>query len=97
MFVDGIIGNARINTVMYGLPSERTREQDRPKKYGERLAQEDFELEFPKNGDWKTGVCRCSPGYGVEGDNLVLLPKNENGSRRLFFLHQSFGEHPFGL
>lgn len=51
-----IICNAKIDTVMYGLPPERTGKRSRPKKYGERLLPEDFELESPKNGSWKMGV-----------------------------------------
>lgn len=52
----GIICNARIDTAMYELPPKRTGKSGCPKKYGERLSPEDFELESPKTGDWKIGV-----------------------------------------
>ncbi len=51
-----IICNARIDTVMYSLPPERTGKRGRPKKYGRRLSPEDFSIESPKTGDWKIGV-----------------------------------------
>ena len=51
-----IICSARIDTVMYSLPPERTGKRGRPKKYGERLSPEDFELGSPKTGDWKISV-----------------------------------------
>ena len=47
-----IICNARIDTVMYVLPPERTGKRDRPRKYGERLSPEDFMHKFPKTWDW---------------------------------------------
>ena len=82
-----IICNARIDTVMYGLPPERTGKRGRPKKYGKRLSPEDFKLESPKTGDWKIGV-RPVPTR-LLGERivyaLVTLPKSGNGSRRLFF------------
>jgi len=83
----GIICNARIDTVMYGLPPERTGKRGRPKKYGERLSPEDFGLVSPKTGDWKIGVrpvlTRLWGGRMVYA--IVTLPKSGNGSRRLFF------------
>ena len=42
------IYNARIDSVMYDLPPERTGKRGRPKKYGVRLSPEVFEL-APKN------------------------------------------------
>lgn len=82
-----IICNARIDTVMYDLPPERTGKRGRPKKYGGRLYPEDFELESPKTGDWKIGVrpvlTRLWKGRVVYA--IVTLPKSGNGNRRLFF------------
>ena len=82
-----IICNARIDTVMYDLPPERTGKRGRPKKYGGRLSPEDFELESPKTGDWKIGVrpvlTRLWKGRVVYA--IVTLPKSGNGNRRLFF------------
>ena len=82
-----IICNARIDTVMYDLPPERTGKRGRPKKYGGRLSPEDFELESPKTGDWKIGVRPVLTRLWGERVvyALVTLPKSGNGSRRLFF------------
>ncbi len=82
-----IICNARIDTVMYDLPPERTGKRGRPKKYGGRLLPEDFELEFLKTGDWKIGarpvLTRLWGGRVVYA--IVTLPKSGNGNCRLFF------------
>ena len=82
-----IICNARIDTVMYDLPPERTGKRGRPKKYGERLSPKDFGLESPKTGDWKIGVrpvlTRLWGKRVVYA--FVTLPKSGTGSRRLFF------------
>ena len=82
-----IICNARIDTVMYGFPPGRTGKRGRPRKYGERLSPEDFELESPKTGDWKVGVRPVLTRLWGERVvyAIVTLPKSENGSRRLFF------------
>jgi len=82
-----IICNARIDTVMYNLPPERTGKRGRPKKYGERLSPEDFRLESPKTGDWKIGVRPVLTRLWGERVvyAIVTLPKSGNGSRRLFF------------
>ena len=82
-----IICNARIDTVMYNLPPERTGKRGRPKKYGERLSPEDFELEFPKTGDWKIGVRPVLTRLWGERVvyAIVTLLKSGNGNRRLFF------------
>lgn len=82
-----IICNARIDTVMYDLPPGRTGKRGRPKKYGERLSPEDFELGSPKTGDWKIGVRPVLTKLWGERVvyALVTLPKSGNGSRRLFF------------
>ena len=72
-----IICNARIDTVMYDLPPERTGKRGRPKKFGERLSPEDFVLDSPKTGDWKIGVrpvlTRLWSGRVVYA--VVTLPK----------------------
>ena len=82
-----IICNARIDTVMYGSPPGRTGKRGRPRKYGERLSPEDFELESPKTGDWKVGVRPVLTRLWGERVvyAIVTLPKSGNGSRRLFF------------
>lgn len=82
-----IICNARIDSVMYDLPPERTGKRGRPRKYGVRLSPEDFELETPKTGDWKIGVRPVLTKLWGERVvyALVTLPKSGKGSRRLFF------------
>lgn len=82
-----IICNARIDTVMYDLPPERIGKRGRPKKYGERLSPQDFELGCPETGDWKVGVRPVLTRLWGERVvyALVTLPKSGNGSRRLFF------------
>ena len=82
-----IICNARIDTVMYDLPPERTGKRGRPKKYGERLSPEKFELASPKTGEWKIGVRPVLTKLWGERVvyAIVTLPKSGNGSRRLFF------------
>ena len=82
-----IICSARIDTVMYDLPPERTGKRGRPRKYGGRLSPEDFALESPKIGNWQIGVrpvlTRLWEGRVVYA--IVTLPKSGSGSRRLFF------------
>lgn len=82
-----MICNARIDTVMYSLPPERTGKRGRPRKYGERLSPEIFPLETPKTGDWKIGVLPVLTKLWGERVvyAIVTLPKSGNGSRRLFF------------
>lgn len=82
-----IICNARIDTVMYDLPSECTGKRGRPKKYGERLSPNDFGLKSPKTRDWKVGVRPVLTRLWGERVvyAIVTLPKSRNGSRRLFF------------
>ncbi len=82
-----IICNARIDTVMYGLPPERTGKRGRPKKYGGRLSPEDFGLQSPKTGDWQIGVRPVLTRLWGERVvyAIVTLPKSGNGTRRLFF------------
>ena len=82
-----IICNARIDTVMYSLPPERTGKRGRPRKYGERLSPEDFELGSPRAGDFRIGVRPVLTRLWGERVvyALVTLPKSGNGSRRLFF------------
>ena len=43
-----IICNARIDTVMYDLPPERTGKRGRSRKYGDRVTPEQFSLSTPK-------------------------------------------------
>ncbi len=82
-----IICSARSDTVMYDLPPEHTGKRGRPRKYGERLSPDDFELETPKTGDWQIGVrpvlTRLWEGRVVYA--IVTLPKSRAGSRKLFF------------
>lgn len=86
-----IICNARIDTVMYDLPPGRTGKRGRPKKYGERLSPEEFELESPKTGDLEIGVRPVLTRLWGERVvyAIVTLPKSGNGSRRLFFCTQN--------
>jgi len=82
-----IICNARIDTVMYDLPPERTGKRGRPRKHGERLSPDDFVLASPETGNWQIGVRPVLTKLWGERVvyAIVTLPKNGAGSRRLFF------------
>jgi hypothetical protein len=94
-----MICNARIDTVLYDLPPERTGKRGRPKKYGERLSLESIALAEPKTGDWKIGVRQVltnlwkdRPVYAI-----VTYPKKGTGSYRLFLCTIDPKEISFGL
>ncbi len=82
-----IICNAGIDTVMYGLPPDRTGKRGRPKKYGERLSPGDIGPASPKTRAWRPGVSpvltRLWGGRAVYA--IVALPKSGDGGPRLFF------------
>ena len=94
-----IICSARIDTVMYSLPPERTGKRGRPKNMGSACHRRILSLGLQKPGTGRSACAQCSPGLWGERAvyALVTLPKSGNGSRRLFFLHQRPGKHPFGL
>ena len=51
-----LICNVRSDTVLYDLPPQSTGKRGRPRKRGERLSLEQFELSEPKHGDYKIGT-----------------------------------------
>ena len=83
-----LIGNARIDSVMYDLAPERTGRRGRPAKHGKRLCVEtDFTFSKEKIGDYYTGVRRVFTK--IFGDREVLASVTDtekgNGTKRLFF------------
>ena len=97
-----IICNARIDTVMYDLPPERTGKRGRPKKYGRRLSPEDFGLESPKTRDWKIGVRPVLTNLWGERVVYHLLchrhaPEEREREPQALLLHQGPGRHHPGL
>lgn len=81
-----MICSVRIDTAMYKLPPAPTGKRGRPKKYGDRIMPEQFELSAPKTGEWKIGVqpvlTRLWKDKAVYA--IVTAPKKGKGSRRLF-------------
>ena len=83
-----LIGNARIDSVMYDLAPARTGRRGRPAKHGKRLCVEtDFTFSKEKIGDYYTGVRRVFTK--IFGDREVLASVTDtekgNGTKRLFF------------
>jgi len=84
----GLIGNARSDSVMYGLPVQRTGKRGRPATHGKKLSiHEDFTLSDEKIGDYYIAA-RCVL-TNIFGKRKVLAyvtsPAKDSGSRRLFF------------
>ncbi len=83
-----LIGNARIDSVMYELAPARTGRRGRPAKHGRRLSVEnDFTLSNEKTGGYYTGVRRVITRiFGCrEVLAYVTATSKENGTKRLFF------------
>lgn len=70
----------------------------RPRKYRERLSPESFELESPKTGNWKVGVCLILPDYGVNGWFMPLLRSQRAGmATTVFLLRKNSEKYHFRL
>ena len=83
-----LIGNARIDSVMYDLAPERTGRRGRPAKHGKRLSVDtDFTFSDEKFGDYYTSVRRVMTRIFGNREVLayVTTTKKEHGTKRLFF------------
>ena len=83
-----LIGNARIDSVMYELAPARTGRRDCPAKHGKRLSIEnDFTFSNEKTGGYYIGVRRVITRiFGCcEVLAYVTATSKENGTKRLFF------------
>ena len=83
-----LIGNARIDSVMYDLAPAQTGRRGRPAKHGKRLSVEtDFTFSNEKIGDYYTGVRRVlAKIFGNrEVPAYVTATEKEHGTKRLFF------------
>ena len=83
-----LIGNAGSDSVIYGLPPQRTGKRGRPALHGKKLSiQDDFNLSDEKTGDYYTAARRVHTN--IFGKRTVMAfvtsPEKESGSRRLFF------------
>ena len=83
-----LIGNARIDSVMYDPAPARTGRRGRPAKHGKRLSVEsDFTFSNEKIGDYYTSVRRVLTRIfgGREVPAYVTATEKEHGTKRLFF------------
>ena len=83
-----LIGNVRIDSVMYDLAPARTGRRGRPAKHGKRLSVEaDFTLSNEKIGAYYTGVRRVLTNIFGNREVLayVTATEKEHGTKRLFF------------
>ena len=83
-----LIGNARIDSVMYDLAPAQTGRRGRPAKHGKRLSVEtDFTFSNEKIGDYYTGVRRVLAKICGNREILayVTATEKEHGTKRLFF------------
>ena len=83
-----IIGNARSDSVIYGLPPQRTGKRGRPALHGEKLSiQNDFILSDEKIGDYYMAVRRVLTNIFGRREVLAYVTSagKAAGSRRLFF------------
>ena len=83
-----LIGNARLDSVIYDLPPQRTGKRGRPATHGDRLSiQDDFTLSDEKIGGYYMAVRRVLTN--IFGKRTVLAyvtsADKENGGRRLYF------------
>ena len=84
----GLIGNARSDSVIYGLPPQRTGKRGRPALHGKKLSmQDDFTLSDEKTGDYYMAVRHVLTS--IFGKRTVLAyvtsADKAEGGRRLFF------------
>ena len=83
-----VVGNARIDSVMYDPATTRTGRRGRPAKHGRRLSVEtDFTFSNEKIGDYYTGIRRVLTKIFGNREVLayVTATDKENGTKRLFF------------
>ena len=83
-----LIGNARIDSVMYDPALAHTGRRGRPAKHGKRLLVEtDFTFFNEKTGDYYTGVRRVLTKISGSREVLayVTATEKEYGTKRLFF------------
>lgn len=83
-----LIGNARSDSVIYGLPPAPTGKKGRPQKHGRRLSiYEDFVLSAEKIGGYYTGSRRVLTNIFGKRQVLAYVTSTSKGecSRRLFF------------
>ena len=83
-----LIGNARIDSVMYDLAPAQTGRRGRPAKHGKRLSVEtDFIFSDEKIGDYYTGAHRVLTNLFGNREVLayVTATEKEHGTKRLFF------------
>ena len=83
-----LIGNARIDSVMYDLTPERTGHRGRPAKHGKRLSVEtDFTFSDETIGNYYTSVRRVLTRIFGNREVLayVTTTQKEHGTKRLFF------------
>ncbi len=83
-----LIGNARIDSVMYDPAPAHTGRRGRPVKHGKHLSVEtDFTLSNEKIGDYYTGVRRVLTKIFGNKEVLayVTATEKEHGTKRLFF------------
>lgn len=83
-----LIGNVRLDSVIYDLAPERTGRRGKPAKHGRRLSIEtDFVLSAEKIGDYYTGAHRVLTNiFGFrQVMAYVTTVEKDTGSRRLFF------------
>ncbi len=83
-----LIGNARVDTAIYDLPSAPTGKRGRPAKRGKRLSiMEDFTLSEEKIGDYYTGVRTVLTNIFGERKVLAYVTSatKNSSTRRLFF------------
>ena len=83
-----LIGNVRIDSVMYDLAPARTCRRGRPANHGKRLSVEnDFTFSDEKNGNYYVSVRRVLTKLFGSHEILayVTAPEKEHGTKRLFF------------
>ena len=83
-----LIGNARIDSVVYDSAPVRTGRRGRPAKHGKRLSVDaDFTFSNEKIGDYYTSVRRVLTRIfgGMEVLAYVTSTEKEHGTKRLFF------------
>ena len=78
-----LIGNARIDSVMYDLAPAQTGRRGRPAKHGKRLSVEtDFTFSNEKIGDYYTGVRRVLTKIFSNREVLAYVTATENSEYR---------------
>lgn len=82
-----LIGNARVDSVMYELPPAPTGKKGRPKKHGNRISLDEFTLSDEKIGDYYIGYKKVITNiFGTKEVIAYVTSTDKSGnSRRLFF------------